>query len=397
MKSRKVIALIATLTSVALINATPAFAATLNGSGATFAAPLIDACKVDYAADKGHTINYPGGGSGKGRSDFAGNLVDFAGSDAPYSSGAPAAANFVYVPVYAAPIAIMYNLPSYKGDIYLTPDVLAQIYAGEITNWSDPTLRTVNNGKVKIPVYKTKVITVKDAKGKSVKQTVPALDKKGNPTVVKYVEKDVNASLPNTPITVMYRTESSGTSENFTKYLKGANAAANAGLWPKAQSSTFINAMPKSVSSLFNFQGFSGSAALSAAAKGTVGSIAYSELSYATDNNLKTAYLQNAAGEFVPPSSAGTSAFLGGGTINANGTVDVDFDASIKGAYSLGITSYGLAYTAAAGKTAATQAIVADWFTYLLDKCPGKYPAKGFAQITGPLYDKAKAQIALIK
>jgi phosphate transport system substrate-binding protein len=89
------------------------------------------------------------------------------------------------------------------------------------------------------------------------------------------------------------------------------------------------------------------------------------------------------------------SAFLGGGTINANGTVDVDFTKKLPGAYSLGITSYGLAYTT--GKDAEKQKIVAEWFTYLLDKCPGKYPEKGFSQITGALYDKAKAQIALIK
>ena len=73
----------------------------------------------------------------------------------------------------------------------------------------------------------------------------------------------------------------------------------------------------------------------------------------------------------------------------------MDFKKSITGAYPLGTTSYALAYSS--GKDAETQKLVAQWFTYVLDKCPGKYPEKGFAQLTGPLYNKAKEQIAKIK
>jgi phosphate transport system substrate-binding protein len=74
-----------------------------------------------------------------------------------------------------------------------------------------------------------------------------------------------------------------------------------------------------------------------------------------------------------------------------------DFVKKIPGAYPLGTASYGLAYSAGAGKDAAKQANVAAWFTYVLEQCPTKYPEKGFSKITGPLYTKAKAQIALIK
>ena len=69
------------------------------------------------------------------------------------------------------------------------------------------------------------------------------------------------------------------------------------------------------------------------------------------------AYVKNAAGEFAAPSAAGTSIFLGGGTINEDGTVSVDFVKAIPGAYPIGTTSYGLAYTS--GKSAAKQAAVA--------------------------------------
>ena len=375
------------------MSTTPAFAGTtLNGSGATFAAPLIDACKGDYATASGNTINYTGGGSSKGRTDYAAGLVDFAGSDAPYSSGEPA--NIIYAPIYAAPIAIMYNLPTVKEPIYLAPVTIAKIFSGYITNWNDDAIALDNERTVKTPIYKTKKVQVK-VKGKLVTKSVPVLDKKGKAIVKSYKTKTVNISLPDQQITVYYRSEGSGTSENFGRFLKGANAGANERWWPKAQNSTFANSTPNGITSFFNFQGASGSAAVAAGVAGKVGAITYSELSYATDNKLPVAYVQNAAGEFVAPAAAGTSLFLGGGTINDNGTVTVDFAKKIPGAYPLGTTSYGLAY--ASGKDADKQAAVASWFTYVLTQCPTKYPAKGFGLISGPLADKAKAQIAKIK
>ena len=393
MNSRKRLAIVAIATSALFISTTPAFAGvSLNGSGATFALPLIDACKADYAAASGNSINYPGGGSGKGRTDFANNLVDFAGSDAAYTSGEPS--NFVYAPIYAAPIAIMYNLPTVKEKINLTAPTLAKIFSGYITNWNDADIAKDNERIIKTPIYQTKKITTTN-KGKKVTKTVPVTDASGKAVVASYSTQTVNIDLPNQQITVWYRSESSGTSENFSRYLKLANAETNSRLWWRAQNGTFANATPNGISALFNFQGASGSAAVAAGAAGKVGSIAYSELSFATDNKLPVANIENANGEFTAPSAAGTSIFLGSGTINADGTVTPDFAKKIPGAYSLGTTSYGLAYTS--GKNAATQAAVASWFTYVLTQCATKYPEKGFAQITGPLADKAKEQIAKIK
>ena len=393
MNSRKRLAIIAIATSALFVSVTPAFAGSINGSGATFALPLIDACKADFAKDKGHTVNYPGGGSGKGRTDFAAKLVDFAGSDAPYSTGEPS--GIVYAPIYAAPIAVMYNLPTIKEPIYLSPATVAKIFSGYITNWNAKEIAADNERTVKTPIYQTKKVKVK-SKGKYVTKTVPVLDKKGKAIVKSYNEKKINIDLPSQQITVWYRTDSSGTTENFTRFLKGANASnPDTRIWPKAQASVFSNATPNNISTFFNFQGASGSAAVAAGVSGKVGSITYSEVSFAKDNKLPVAYIQNANGDFVEPGAAGTSIFLGGGTINANGTVSVDFAKKIPGAYPIGTTSYGLGYSS--GKDAATQAIVRDWFTYLLTQCPTKYPEKGFAQITGPLADKAKEQIAKIK
>jgi phosphate transport system substrate-binding protein len=392
MLSRKKLAVVVIATSALLASSSPAYAATLDGSGATFAQPLIDACKVDFNKDTGHTINYTGGGSGTGRTNFTNNTGAFAGSDTAYTSAEPA--GIVYAPIYAAPVAVMYNLPTVKESIYLSPKTIAQIFSGYITNWDDKLIAADNERTVKTVTFKTKKITVK-VKGKNTTKTVPVLDKAGKPVIASTSENVVNIDLPKLPITVWYRTDSSGTSGVFTAFLQGANAGANERAWPKASNNTFSNATPNNISTFFNFQGGSGSAAVAVGVAGKVGAIGYGELSFATDNKLGVALVQNAAGEFAKADAAGTSSFLGGGTINDNGTVTVDYKKAISGAYPLGTTSYALGYSS--GKDATTQKLVADWFTYVLDKCPGKYPEKGFAQITGPLYDKAKSQIAKIK
>ena len=392
MLSRKKLAVVVIATSALLASSSPAYAATLDGSGATFAQPLIDACKVDFNKDTGHTINYTGGGSGTGRTNFTNNTGAFAGSDTAYTSAEPA--GIVYAPIYAAPVAVMYNLPTVKESIYLSPKTIAQIFSGYITNWDDKLIAADNERTVKTVTFKTKKITVK-VKGKNTTKTVPVLDKAGKPVIASTTENVVNIDLPKLPITVWYRTDSSGTSGVFTAFLQGANAGANDRAWPKASNNTFSNATPNNISTFFNFQGGSGSAAVAVGVAGKVGAIGYGELSFATDNKLGVALVQNAAGEFAKADAAGTSSFLGGGTINDNGTVTVDYKKAISGAYPLGTTSYALGYSS--GKDATTQKLVADWFTYVLDKCPGKYPEKGFAQITGPLYDKAKSQIAKIK
>ena len=394
MKLGKKAGIVAIAASSLILSASPAFAGQINGSGATFAQPLIDVCKVEFTKDTGHTVNYTAGGSGKGRTDFSSNLVDFAATDAVYTSGFPA--HLEYAPVYAAGIAIGYNLPTVKTPIYLTPKVIAQIFSGKIQNWSDERIRAVNDGVVKVPVFATKKVTVKVG-GKNTTQTVPVLDKAGKPKILKYNEVDANPSLPNIPITVYYRSDSSGTSEQFGKFLQGANAGANSIWWSKTASGTFGNMTPEPLSNFFNFQGANGSALVAAGVKSKVGAIGYAESAWFTTNKLGTVLVQNWAGEFVAPTAAATSAFLGGGTIEANGSVTTPYQKAIAGAYPIGTASYGLVYPESAKKDPEKQKIVAEWHTYLLEQCPKKFPEKGYIQITGALYDKAKAQIAKIK
>jgi len=316
MKLSKKLAITVIATSSLILSSSPAFAGQINGSGATFAQPLIDLCKVEFAKDTGHTINYTAGGSGKGRTDFTKNLVDFAASDSVYTADFPA--HLEYAPVYAAPIAIFYNLPTVKDPIYLKASTVAQIFSGYITNWNDKIIAADNERTVKTVTYKTKKVTV-TVKGKKQTKTVPALDKAGKPIIASTSEKVVNVDLPSQPITVYYRTDSSGTSEQFGKWLQGANAGENSRLWPKTASGTFANSTPNNISTFFNFQGASGSALVAAGVAGKVGAIGYGEVGWAKKNKLNSALIENAAGEFTEPTAAGTSAFLGGsGTIGAN-------------------------------------------------------------------------------
>jgi phosphate transport system substrate-binding protein len=392
MKTRLSIAVSLLAVSALILGTSPASAAgTINGSGASFADPLIAACKGDFtAANTGSIVNYNGLGSTRGQTDFKANLVDFAGSDAPYSSGEPE--NIIYAPIFAAPISVMYNLKGLKAPLYLSPATIAKIFSGEITVWNDPDIEKDNKRTVKTPVFATKKVTT-TVKGKKVTKSVPVLDAKGKPKILRTTTKVIDNDLPQTPITVWYRTDGSGTSENFGIFLNKTVPT----IWTKTGNRTFTSGTPRSVAGQFNFQGASGSSLVSAGVASKDGSIGYGELSWALDNKLGSAVVQNANGEFVEPSAAGTSAFLGGGTINANGTLSPDFTKKIPGAYPLGTASYGLAYPAASKKDADKQANVAAWFTYILEQCPTKYPEKGFSKITGPLYDKAKAQIALIK
>jgi phosphate transport system substrate-binding protein len=286
----------------------------------------------------------------------------------------------------------MYNVKGIKGGLYLSPATIAKIFSGEITVWNDENIEKDNKRTVKTPVFATKKVTT-TVKGKRVTKTVPVLDSKGKPKILSTKTTVIDNDLPQTPITVWYRTDGSGTSENFGIFLNKTVPT----IWTNVGNRTFTSGTPRSVAGQFNFQGASGSALVASGVASKDGSIGYGELSFALDNKLGSAIIQNANGEFVEPSAAATSAFLGGGTINANGTLTPDFVKKIAGAYPLGTASYGMAYPAASNKDAAKQANVAAWFTYILEQCPTKYPEKGFSQITGPLLEKAKAQIALIK
>ena len=378
MKITKSLKIAAAALALSFFAVTPAYSVGLTGAGATFPQPLIDICKAGFATDTGHSFTYGGGGSGTGRgnSDKAVGDVNF--SDTPHTA-ATRVASVIHIPVVAAPIAVMYNLPNKSKTLNLSADTLAGIFAGTITKWNDPKIVADNNRTIKTIVYR------KNADG-SVKK-----DSKGNPVVLRTDNRTVYYTLPNQTIKVVYRSDSSGTQGNFTNYL----AAAAPSIWTKAGNNTFATTFPGNLNApenLGRITGASQSAGVAVQAGKTPYSITFAEKNFAKAQKLGIANIQNAAGNFQAPDSAGTSAFLGAATADANGFLTFNYKTTVAGAYPLGIVSYALVDTKNPNATAIKQLL-----NYLLSaKCVNTDPSLEFSQISGDLLALNLRQIAKI-
>lgn len=368
------IAAIAITTSVAA--ATSSFAGvSITGAGSTFAGPLIDSCKAAWQTATGNTVTYSGGGSGTGRKNADAGIGDFNFSDATYT---PAKATIVHIPVVSAPIAIAYHLNSTR-QVYLSPKTLSDIFAGNVTMWNDPEITADNNTSSPVVTFK------KDASGNVVK------DSKGAPIVLKTVMVKRYYTLPNKPITVVYRADSSGTTQNLVNmFIKKFPT-----VWTKPSAGSFASVFPGQINAPANlgrFQSATGSSNVAALVKKTPYSIGYMEASYASAQGLGLAAIENAAGSYQLPDAGGTAAFLNSATASADGKLTFNYETTDKGAYILGIVSYALVDTAAKGDSAAA---AKSFLTALLDpKCPSTNPALQYSTVTGSLLAIDQALIA---
>lgn len=364
-----------------LIASTPAHAVDLQGSGASFPALMIEACKAPFAkSGSGHTYTYASSSSGTGQKNSDNKIGDFWMSDDPYTA-ASRRSTLVHVPLVAAPIAVLHNLPSRK-TLSLSASTIAGIFSGTITRWNDPAIVRDNNRVFNRILYKTKRgILVKDSKG--------------DPIVARSIPTRTRYTLPNKPIKVIYRSDSSGTSANFTNYLNKTAPT----VWPKKKNKVFKDSFPGDINSRANL-GRIVSAQSSTGVAQTAGktrySITYAEVNYAEANNLKIANLINPAGNSVAPNSVAVGAFLASATQDSNGFLSYDYATKEAGAYTLGIVSYLLADTAYPDKTKA--AAVRDYANFILSKdcAQAQGEGLGFSVIGGELLKKAQAQIAKI-
>jgi phosphate transport system substrate-binding protein len=227
---------------------------TINAAGSTFQLNFQQAAIAAFkSTDPSITVNYAGVGSGTGRADFYKNTVLFAGSDSPIpskeASEVPTGATVLYFPVQIGPIAIAYNLSGVKG-LKLDAAVLAQIFQGQITTWNNSAIAALNPG----------------------------------------------VSLPSTAITLAVRSDSSGTTANFSQYLVDAAGSA----WKLGTSS--IVKWPSTA------RAGDGGSGLAAIVKSTPGSIGYVDFSTATAAGLSAAVIKNSAGDYVAPSPAAAAA-----------------------------------------------------------------------------------------
>ena len=235
----------------ALLLVGTASAADLTGAGATFPAPVYAKWAEAYKAQTGTGLNYQAIGSGGGIKQIKARTVDFGASDKPLKLDALNEAGLVQFPTVMGGVVPVVNLPGIApGQIKLTGAVLADIYLGDIKRWSDPRIGGLNPG----------------------------------------------VKLPNLPITVVHRSDGSGTSFVFTSYLSMKNGA-----WASKVGSNDAVEWPTG-------QGGKGNDGVSAFVRQTVGSIGYVEYAYAKQNKLAFTQLQTKSGAFIEPVAANFAA-----------------------------------------------------------------------------------------
>ncbi len=217
---------------------------TINGAGSTLAAPLY----LQWAANlsqQGLTVNYQGNGSGAGIAELQGATVDFAGSDPPEKPSEIAAGKgpVAMFPIAFGAITVSYNLPGVKTGLKLDGKTIADIYLGKVKKWDDPEIKALNPG----------------------------------------------VSLPSTAITVVHRSDSSGTTKGFTTFLSDYSPA-----W------TAVAGKPDKVVNWPLGTGAKGNAGVAAVVKQTPGAIGYIDQAYAIQNGFTYAAVKNSSGNFVP-------------------------------------------------------------------------------------------------
>jgi len=362
-----------------IVGLAPAAQATdLQGSGASFPQLLIEACKVPFAKTTGHSLTYGGGGSGAGKTASDNQTGDVWFSDSP-NLNSTARKTLLHIPAVAAPIAILHNLPA-KSQLYLSPATAAKIFAGEITRWNDPLIAKDNNRQIKDVIYK------KDRNGDVVK------DKDGKPVVLRTTTKNVTYTLPNQPIKVIFRADKSGTSANFTAWLKCVAPT----LWTKPANDFFATSFPGLINSPGNIGRIVGgnfSAGVSQLSAATKYSITYAEASYGAAYNLKTAAIANASGNFILPTATATGAFLASSTVGSTGFFTFDYNTKEPGAYTLGIVSYMLGDSDYKNK--ANVPAIKAWANFVISReCTDLGASDAFIPIEGDLLKIALAAIA---
>lgn len=226
----------------------------LTGSGASFPFPIYSAWFKDFSSKSdGITVDYQSKGSGAGIQDYLNKVVDFAASNSAMKDEdiAKAEGNVVLLPMTAGEIVLIYNLPGVT-EVKLPRDVYPEIFLGNITNWNDPKIAEANPG----------------------------------------------VTLPDMPITVVVRSDSSGTTFNFTGHLSAIDAAfkdgpgfGNSVQWPSTDK---LVKAPKNDG-------------VTATVVQTPGAIGYTEYGYAKLTGTPMADLENKAGKFIKAGGEGGS------------------------------------------------------------------------------------------
>ena len=317
---------------------------TLNASGATFPKGFYEAVIADFKKAQPKTsLTYAGGGSGKGRTDLQEQVVDWAGTDGlvktedkPKFKGG----EFLYFPTVVAPITVSYNLDGVD-KLNLSAETIAKIFQREIKTWDDAAIVAEN--------------------------------------------PDVKAKLTGN-ITVVHRSDGSGTTENFTIFLNKSVGTGGSGIWKLKSGST--------VEWPADTQAGNGNAGVAQIVKSTKGAIGYVDLSDARATGLKFANIKNKAGKYVAPTLEGASAAADGATINP----DLSYDplwADGEKAYPITAPTWIIAYVKQTDKVKGET--LKELLRYMLTDGQKLAPSIDYAALPTGLDGKAIAQIDKIQ
>jgi len=350
------VAILATAAVVAI--APSAVATNIAGTGASSVASLIELCKTSYQTDTSDVFTYTSASSGVGQTAINAGTTDLGYSD---SVNTAAPSTVFHIPAAVWPIAIAYNLNnSASKPLQLSVPTIAKIFAGKITRWNDPAI-VADNARVRsIPVYKVQ-------NGKTV------LDANGSPVVDKYRTLTIPFTLPDKPITVMYRSGTSGTTQNLAAAL---NVYDSTNWKIVGGNSSFTTSNSTDISTLAGtFQAYSTSATIAAAAAANKYSITYVEASYVAKNPaLKSVQVINASGKTTSPDVAGAQAQYAASSLNdATGIITWKYDAKSPGAYPFTATTYAMVKT---NYGATLAAAVKKQVEYMAFNCPQVAPTE---------------------
>jgi phosphate transport system substrate-binding protein len=240
----------------------------------------------------------------------------------------------LYFPVLIGPITMSYNL-SGVSDLKLTPTLIAKIFQGQIKNWNDPAIKAANTG----------------------------------------------ANLPSTPITLAVRSDSSGTTQNFSLFLKNAVPS----VWKLGSSSTIK--WPSTA------HGASGNSGVASIIKSTPGAIGYVDYSTAKASSLSYASVQNQSGAYVAPSTTSATAAADGATVKSDLTFHAVW-ASGASAYPITYQTWVLVY--AKQPTANDASLLKAYLGYLLGDGQQLLGQLNYAPLPSNIDSSAKAQLSQI-
>jgi phosphate transport system substrate-binding protein len=316
---------------------------TINGAGSTFAQPIYDQWGSNLKG-QGLKLNYQPVGSGAGIAQFTAGTVDFGATDPPMKDPEVQAASKkgtpVHIPTVLGAITVSYNVSGVPNGLKLDGTTTANLFLGKIKKWNDPQIARLNPG----------------------------------------------VKLPATAVTIVHRSDSSGTTKGFTGFLAAVNAA-----WKKQVGSDKDVKWPTGT-------GAKGNAGVAGGVKQTDGAVGYVEAAYALANNFTVAAVKNKAGQFVAPTLDATTAAADGVKVPADLRFALSNPAN-PAAYPISSQTFIVVYKdlCKAGLSSKTAKNVVKFINYGLGAGQSVAKQLNYAPLPAPLLTQAKAAAASLQ